>query len=226
MSSKVKTIEVVNYKAIGKLAADFNGCTAIVTGKNGSGKSSFLRGLSDRLRGIKPDVIVKQGESEGKFTMELTTGEKFEWSFDNVTKGGERLAFYTSDNIKVGITKEIANRYFPPLFDIDKFIKASGAEQNLMLQTLVGIDFKSLDAQYKTAYDDRTFANKKLKDAKVLLDPINEILEKQEIDILPIQTEIAGMDTHNERYNNVAKGIEDKRNDIKDNQADIERLQK
>lgn len=224
--SKIKRIEVTNFKAIKHLEADFNGCTAIITGKNGSGKSSFIKGLTDRLRGIKPDVIVKQGESEGNFKMELTTGEKFEWSFDNVSKGGERLSFYTSDNIKVGITKDIATKYFPAVFDIDTFLKASGAEQNKMLQKLVGVDFTSLDAQYKSAYDDRTFENKKLKDAKVLLDPINERLETKEVDVLSIQTEIAGMDNHNERFNGVKKGIDEKAKTITENETNIKNLEK
>lgn len=40
--SKVKRITVSNLKAVSELTADFNGCTAIITGGNNKGKTSFL----------------------------------------------------------------------------------------------------------------------------------------------------------------------------------------
>src|SRR5690242_4501012 len=103
--TKVKQITVSNLKALSDLSIDFNGATAIITGKNNSGKSSFLRSLPDRIRGIKPDVILKFGEHEGYAEWELTTGEKFIWTFD--ISGRERLSFISSDNIKTSVTKEI-----------------------------------------------------------------------------------------------------------------------
>ena len=63
--SKVKRITVSNLKAVSELTADFNGCTAIITGGNNKGKTSFLRSLPDRLRQQKPDKILKEGEVEG-----------------------------------------------------------------------------------------------------------------------------------------------------------------
>ena len=64
--SKVKTIRVQNLRAVGNFEGTFNGCTAVITGGNNRGKSTILRALPDRLRGIKPDVILKHEESEGE----------------------------------------------------------------------------------------------------------------------------------------------------------------
>jgi predicted ATP-dependent endonuclease of OLD family len=62
--TKIKTITVHNLKAIKDLTVDFNGCTAIITGGNNKGKTSFLRGVIDRLKGLAPDMIVQISTAE------------------------------------------------------------------------------------------------------------------------------------------------------------------
>ena len=81
--SKIKKITVSNLKSVSSLTADFNGCTAIVTGGNDKGKTTFLRGLIDRIMGNKPEIILRKGENEGFAECELTTGEIFRWNFEN-----------------------------------------------------------------------------------------------------------------------------------------------
>src|ERR1035437_5655554 len=102
MSTKTKKITVTNFKAISALEIDFNGCTGIITGGNNKGKSSLLRGITDRIRGLKPELIVKQGEKEGNGTIELTSGEKFMWEFD--IEGTDKLIFVTKDGYKTKVT--------------------------------------------------------------------------------------------------------------------------
>ncbi|AQY21373.1 hypothetical protein [Riemerella anatipestifer] len=100
---KVKTITVSNLKAVSEMTADFNGCTAIITGGNNKGKTSFLKSLPERIRGNKPDEIVKRGEEEGFAEWQMTDGSKFIWKFDTKTKKGESLSFITKDNIKTSV---------------------------------------------------------------------------------------------------------------------------
>lgn len=153
MSTKTKKISVTNFKAIGKLEVDFNGCTAIVTAANDKGKTTLLRGISDRIRGLKPDEIVKQGEEQGNAWVELTTGEKFLWEFDN--QGTDKLTFITKEGYQTSVTKEIVKRFYPAAFDIDKFVNSAPKEQGKQLQKIVGLDFTTIDARYKLAYEDR-----------------------------------------------------------------------
>jgi hypothetical protein len=158
MATKIKKIEIQNFKAIGALEVDFNGCTAIVLGKNNSGKTSFLRGIPDRIRGEKPELILKHGQQNGSGALTLTSGEMFLWDFDN--KGKDKLTFVTKEGYKTSVSKEISKRFFPPIFDIDKFLNSPPKEQSKILQKLVGIDFTEIDLRYKEAYDDRTEKNK------------------------------------------------------------------
>lgn len=161
----------MNLKAVSSMTADFlNGCTAIITGGNDRGKTSFIRALMDRIKGTKPDLILKRDEQEGFAKYTMTDGCRFEWTFND--KGKEKLVFITADNIKTAATREICDRYFPGSFDVDKFLLAQPAAQRKMLQILAGVDFTDVDGRYKVAYDIRTNANRLRDEANVRFDAV------------------------------------------------------
>lgn len=172
---KIKKIEVRNFKAVEKNIANFNGCSAIISAGNDKGKTSILRGLIDRFRGEKPDLILKEGTLKGFNTMELTDGAIIEWKFTEKT---ESFSFTTADGIKqtTGVLSAIGKRYFGIKFDIDKFLHDPGQKQTKELQRLVGLDFTDIDARYNVAYDKRTDANREVKRLNALI-----IVEPEEI---------------------------------------------
>lgn len=183
--SKTQKISVTNFKAISEMEIDLKGCTAIITGGNNKGKSSLLRGITDRIRGLKPELIVKQGEKEGVFNYELTSGEKFTWEFD--TDGGDKLTFITKEGYKTKVTKEIVKRFFPPSFDIDKFLNDSPKEQSKQLQKIVGIDFTEIDNRYRLAYDDRMEKNKEAERYHVKLAAMLECVKVEPVDLTDLK---------------------------------------
>jgi predicted nucleic acid-binding Zn-ribbon protein len=219
--TKVKKITVSNLKAVSALTADFNGCTAIVTGGNNKGKSSFLKSLPERLRGHKPELILKEGEKEGFAELELTTGEKFLWSFDEKK---EKLAFFTERNIKTSLTKDICNYYFPPVFDVDTFLNSTPKKQKEVLQKLTGIDFTEIDLLYKEAYETRTWENKRLAEEKAKLQKIDPDLPAEELPTEELEKEIAGIDSHNQRVVDFKARLEEKKKMVADNENEIEEL--
>lgn len=205
--SKIKTITVSNLKALSALTATFDGCSAIITGRNNCGKSSFLRSLPDRLRGEKPETILKHGETSGSAEWELTTGERFQWTFDGKK---EKLVFISEKNIPQSVTKDLAKVFFPPVFDVDEFLAAAPAKQKATLQKLTGIDFTEIDRLYKEAYEARTWANKKLAEEKAKFTLVDPDLPAEETPVDDLVTELAGIDAHNQRYEYVKKVVEDK----------------
>jgi len=198
--AKVKRIRVNNLKAISELTADFDGCTAIITGRNNSGKTSFLRSVPDRIRGIKPDIIVKRKEEKGFAEYELTDGTKFIWKFDTKTKKGERLTYISRDNISMSVTREIAKKYFPPVFDIDKFLHSTSKTQIQVIQDLTGVDLASLDKKYKIAYDKRTEANTILRNFKN--NPFKEPAKVEKPNLKEIEKQLTAIRTANTRLKN------------------------
>lgn len=221
---KIKKITVANLKAVSEMTADFNGCTAIITGGNNKGKTSFLRSLTDRLRGLKTDMILKQGEKEGFYEMELTSGEKFVWSFNNKTKAGEKLTYVSERNIPGNVTKEICTVYFPPVFDVDKFLNDTPAKQKAALQKLTGIDFSEFDRQYKEAYEERTFRNRQYETEKAKGGYVDPKLAQEETPIAELEKQLSNIALVNERIANVKKGIDDKQKTIAGNNSEIDRL--
>ena len=220
--SKIKKITVSNLKAVSALSVDFNGCTAIITGGNNKGKSSLLRSLPERLRGVKPDMILKEGEKEGFAEWELTTGEKFVWNFDGKK---EKLVFISDRNIKQSVTKELSTMYFPPVFDVDEFLNSAPAKQRATLQKLTGIDFSEIDRLYKAAYEDRTFANRKLAEEKAKLQPVDNKLPIVPLPTEELETELSGIETHNLKYKTISDKLTEKEKQVSDYDAEIKELE-
>jgi len=185
--AKIQKIEVKNFKAIAEETIEFKGCTAIITAGNNKGKTSLLRGIIDRIRGEKPDLIVKQGEKEGHGTLELTTGEKFTWEFDSA--GTDKLVFYTKEGYKTKVTREIVARFFPPAFDVDAFLNSEPRKQTQQLQKILGVDFSEIQNRYTLAYNDRTEKNKEAERFQVKLAKMLEVTKVVAVDLTELLAE-------------------------------------
>ena len=220
--TKIKKITVSNLKALSSLTADFNGCTAIITGRNNSGKTSFLRALSDRLKSIKAPVL-KQGEKEGFYEMELTSGEKLVWTFD--TKK-EKLTLITEKNIKTSITKEIGQTYFPKVFDVDKFLTDEPSKQKAAIEKIAGIDFTELNKAHSAAYEERTWCKRVLDETeakKIDFEP-EWVNEERSTELL--EAELNGLEAHNLRWKSIQEKLFLKVKQREKNLQEIQELEK
>jgi len=182
--AKIQTIKIQNFKAITDLEANFNGCTAIVTGGNNKGKTSFLKGIVDRIRFVRPDVMVKKGEQEGRGELVLDSGEKFLWEFDNA--GKDKLTYITNQGRK-SVTKDLGQQFFPPVFDIDKFLQSSPKDQVKQLQAIVGLDFTDVDKRYQAAYDARTERNREAERYHVKLEKMLKVDKVEAVDLTDLK---------------------------------------
>jgi AAA15 family ATPase/GTPase len=194
--AKIQKISVKNFKIISNLEVDFKGCTAIITGGNNKGKSSFLKSLPDRIRFIRPDIMVKNGEKEGSGELVLDTGERFTWEFN--TDGKDKLSYWTKEGIKTSATKELGERFFPPVFDIDKFLQSSPKNQALQLQKIIGIDFTDIDNRYLLAYNDRTEKNR---DAEKFHAKLSQMEVPENISFVDVSELIAKKDSIRAKLN-------------------------
>jgi AAA15 family ATPase/GTPase len=220
--SKIKRIYVENLRAITMQELNLNGCTAIITGANNAGKSTLSTALIQRMRSVKSDTIVKQGEKDGRYEMELTTGEQFVWWVDS--NGKEKMTFISERNIKGSLTKELCTFYFPKTFDVDEFLNETPAKQSKMLQKISGLDFSDWERSYKSAYEERTWANRKFAEAeakRIKFEP-TWFYEKRPTEV--IEKEIEGIEAHNLRYTNIATAVKQKEELVVGYDAEIEKL--
>lgn len=193
---KINKIRVHNFKAVENETLDFSGLSAIITAKNNSGKTSVLRGMIDRFRGEKPQIIVKQGQEKGFNVLELTDGSRIEWKF---TEKSESFAYITSEGMKktTGVIQALSDKYFGTSFDIDKFLNLSAKEQEKKLLALLGVDLEGIDARYKIAYENRRDLNRDLK--TIISEARERPVEVQKIDITPLQAKVKSIEEHNSR---------------------------
>jgi len=221
--SKIKTISITNFKSITDLEMNFSGCSAIVTGKNNSGKTSFLKGIPDRIRFIRPDVIVKQGETEGKGELVLTTGERFIYEFN--VAGKDKLTYITHDGSqRQSVTKELGARFFPVTFDIDKFLQSSPKSQAKQLQAIVGLDFSEIDERYEKSYNIRTEKNRDAELYHAKLEKMIKCDRVERVDLTELQAKKETIKAElNKKYLANKKINEDMRNLWTQQKSDIDK---
>lgn len=181
---KISKVDVKNLKAVSKFTAFFNGKSAHVTGLNGIGKSTVIRCLTDRLRGLKPSIITKIGEKEGKTIMELTDGCRFEWEYNE--QGKDALNYFMPEQlrpVKRDVFKHICSLYFPNQFDINKFLTTTEPRKRLqMISELVDVDLTKIQIRYKEAFDIRKEAKRDLKTLEAQIKPEPEKLDFEGLD--------------------------------------------
>lgn len=211
--SKVKRITVKNIKAVSDKTIEFNGCTAIITGRNNSGKTTFLRSLFDRCRGYAPEEVLKEGEVKGFSECELTTGEKLKWELtDNGETVKEKLSYITDKDVRQPLTMELRKKFLPDVFDVDKFLNSPPKQQRETLQKIVGLDFTDVDNRYKQAYQDREDKNREFDRLHILFTNTQKPEEVHEVSLSElaakkseIRTTLNNLYLQNKEQNNKAR---------------------
>jgi hypothetical protein len=200
---KVKRIKVQNVKAIKDQELNLNGSTAIIMAGNNKGKSTLLKTLKDRLLKLKPDQLVRHGETEGFYIMEMTDGSRIEWELSTKTKAGEKMTLISKDGNKTSAITDIIKWFGPSNFDIDKFLNATPAAQRKTLEALLGLDFSSLDEKLAKATEERKDANRDVERLEVNYKgkAVDKELPLEPTPTDGLEKELLGVETHNEKWN-------------------------
>lgn len=228
-TKRIVSIEVQNLKAIVHQSLSIpNGSSIMVVAGNRKGKTTLLRGLIDRIRGHKPEIVVHNDEGKGFAELTLNTGERIRWDFSD--DGKEKLTFVTSEGIKTGLTRAIAERYFPESFSIDKFIKSGPLERVKQLQVMCGIDLTEINARHKVAYDDRTLKNRYMQEAKARVVPLTEdqqlLIHAEVKPVTDLQAELGKVGIHNAEYEKASNGVQALKLQIVDYGEKVKALEK
>lgn len=204
---KVKKIKVHNVKAIADQELDLNGATVIVMGGNNKGKSTLLRALKDRLLKIKPDEIVKKGETDGLYVMEFTSGDRIEWEVTTKTKAGEKLTLISKDGTKTSAITDIIKWFGPSDFDIDKFFYMQPAQQRKALEKLLGVDLSAIDEKYAKAVQERRDANRDVERIEAMYAGkyTDDTLPKVPLPVDHLEKQLLSVELVQERYDSAVE---------------------
>lgn len=148
-----------------KFSAD--GGMVVIGGENGAGKSSLLDALRWALDGVKPKgkELLHHGADKGVVTLDLA-GEVVEVR-RAVTEKGTTLKVTGPDGGDLkkpqGVLDALCGRFG---IDPTEFLTLSDADQAKRVQEVMGVDFADLDTEYKRLYEERTNANRRVRDAE------------------------------------------------------------
>lgn len=186
-------IEQVKFENIGLLNGEYSlkGNSVIVIAENGSGKTTFCEAFSRVCNSAMPKDIVSKGAVNGKCTFTLSDGSVLDWS--KAADKDKPVITFTSAEGKVSKpTQKALKELVGSDFDINRdFINATPKEQKAFIARVSGLDFAELDANIKTAEENRTYIKRSCKEAEARASGANPALAGKElIDVDSISAQI------------------------------------
>ncbi len=176
MSLKVVKLVAENYKALkGRTELDLpNGASFYLFAGNGQGKTSLGGALADMLTKTYPSHPITEGEHEGFIEVTFSDGSK---AYTKFTDGKKPvLEIITAEGHEIGSPRDLIKELTGDgmSFEIDDLFRLAPKELREKMQKIANLDLRQLDARYKKAFDDRTDANRRLKDQLAKVKPFDE----------------------------------------------------
>jgi hypothetical protein len=165
---KIVQLSAENVKGIVAVQITPAGEPIVLTGVNGAGKSSVLESIFFALTNNGLTDPIRHGEN--KAVVRLHLGEVVVER--RVTPNGNYLDIRsTANGLKVSSPQALLDSLVGDLtLDPIAFSKLKPGDQRATLLKAAGVSTEEIDARYRKAYDDRTGANRVLKDAMAVLD--------------------------------------------------------
>jgi AAA domain len=196
---KLLTVQVRDFKGVEFCQIDFKKAVTIVGGKNGSGKSSTLDGISALLGGAGqlPTDPIRDGAESARLWADLGDLTVERLIDPELGSDGTTLALFDEELNPVPKPQtELARMYNALSFDPMGFGALPRDKQNAVLMRLGKIDLSGLQARRAAAYDERTGVNKDVRDLEAQFrerkhDPA---APEQELDVGELTQQIAQHD--------------------------------
>jgi hypothetical protein len=231
--TQIKRIKIQNFKGLKAFEGEVLGKDVYLTGRNESGKTSFIDAVWLALTGKNiPPKPVTTGAKKGLIEVELADGyvvrtklavgkTPIQFEIENLNAVDEKDKFVKAPrtwlNERIGVID----------FDVNDFFKMSDAKQVEYFCKITGVDVHEQDQQIEELTDSRKFDKKKLVEFQNQTGFYNpEDVEKKPIDVVTLATEIATLKEAErvkaETWNSVTDGVATRETTIKTLKAEIE----
>lgn len=160
---KLARLEILDFKRISAVAIDADTQNPIIlSGDNAQGKTSILDAIEWALTRGGADRPIRNGADSATVALTLTDGTNRVFTVRRKAKGANQyLDISTADGAKMPSPQKFLDSLVGSLaFDPEAFTRLKPKEQADALRIAVGLDTSDLDADYKTAYAQRTEANR------------------------------------------------------------------
>ena len=206
-----------------------------VSGKNAQGKTSLFDAIRVCVGGAKLTESKPVREGEEKAVVELDLGD-IVVKRSLTAKGGNTVTIKAKDGSTVKQPQDVLNKLYNKIaFNLMKFIQMTGKEQYGLLKDVLGVGDKieQMESAYQELYDERTVANRIVKETSARLKGIelDDLVgyDKTSINDVIIEMEDAvkhnnGIEQHKRDIEAYEKAITDNKQAIAHNLQEIENL--
>lgn len=232
---KILNIEIENFKSITDLSANLNGRSLLLTGKNGTGKSSFIQAIWSPLTGEDIPMPLTKEQHKGQITLDIGE-EQIEYTLnykysEKDQKG--KLTVTTPENEKVTSPRSFlknltGNIAFDP-FDFIRTLEKEKKKGIALIKEILGLDFSELDEKHKELYDERTGVNREVKNLEGVINNLKQDIKDfkavKEIDTTELEDKISNAAASEERYSSLQRDQEKLSSDINKIDEEISELE-
>lgn len=166
---KIVSLEAENVKHLRAVFIKPDGSTVIIGGDNEQGKTCVLDSIEYALNGAAsiPPKPIRTGQEKARVVLDL--GDLVVTR--TFTAKGTHLTVKNKDGATFASPQAMLDKLVGELsFDPLAFSKMDTKRQSEVLKKLVGLDFDSLDIEYKDCFEKRTAINREGKALKASLD--------------------------------------------------------
>jgi len=211
---RIELIQISNIGPIEAATIDYAGGLLVsAVGQNGSGKSTASL-VFDALQGKFDPKALKAGADKGTFEIEFSyQGQQIRcvctltrFKSGDESKVEQALQFFGPDAKQIGVGKATELVKFlvgtKPEFDVNEFIATTApAKRKEMMQKLSGVDLAPLVIAEKAAENERTEANRKVKEQQARALPYDEELAtKEPISAADLSAQKTTIQDHNTKF--------------------------
>jgi len=195
-------VEVQDFKRlVGRQVVRIDGKSAVVGGKNGSGKSSFFEAMEWALLGRKGSKLarpIRDGANECVVGLEFTDGVTLRRA---MSQGRQVLTLVRADGRKIAQPQTIL-QYLTggaSAFDVSEFFALNAKTRAELIRKALGVDVSDLDQEHAELYERRADINRATKEHEGQLAGYAEDPDAptEEIDISALANQLTAAHAHN-----------------------------
>lgn len=237
MADDIRTARVVefhaeNFKRLRAVGFIPQRNLVLLEGQNAQGKSSVIDALVSTFngKGAAPAAPIRAGAQESEVivtTEELRIIQRF-WDFDKRDVLVEDL-----DGNELRRPQDVLEKLGGPLVDFVEFAQLKPDKQHAQLASLLGLRdiFARLDADRRTAFENRTVVNRDVLRLKKTLESLPKLPQVEPVNVAALLAQIEEIEAHNRLAENdqrakdvLKRSIEVGRDQASELKAEIEKL--
>lgn len=207
-------MKIDNFKKIEFVDQELDPKLNIISGNNGSGKTSMIESMIMAIEGKtamgkSPERLIRTGSDKSviEVSLENSVGKKLNIERTITGKGVYLKASYDDGS---SVTQTDLNLIMDSsTINMMGLLHMKPADQIDFMKKVGGINTDKVEQDYKDKYADRRGLNRVLSDAQTLVKSMGDVPEVEAVDMQKSLSKIDEMDAHNKKMEGIQREIQE-----------------